>query len=579
MEATRFRIGDFAFDARSGELTRDGERTRLRPQAATALQALAEQAGHLVAREDLIRRIWPEGGSEPDVGLNVSIGQVRAALGDNPDDPVYVETLRGRGYRLVAPVESLASPQDRTLMARALMAAFALVVAGAALSPLLPSDPRPARIAVLPFESVTTGPMDSLAFLRQGLAEDVITTLASTDPARLSVVARTSSFGLAASGLSPTEVGRRLEADYVLQGTLRETSPGVYRVTARLLDSAKDSYVWADQFDRGREGVVGLDDPVAAGVLATLGEVGAVPTANPRLPPGARETVLRSRYLTGQGIRQAGTRAVEELTRVVDEGVDHPAVWIEMANARLLLGQLDEAETALERAAAHGGPQPGYHLAAARVAFYGRRDPVSANRHLALAVGSDPGSGEVRHVYAQTLAAVGSLEEALEHGRVALDLDPVSASVQGDIGWVLYYGRAFGEARSRCASTLALRPDSRGALTCTILSAHFEGTLLEESHRLREAIGLLGGTDEITRTLLKDVAEGDPRPLWEWLLTAGSDAGALNFATRARLAALAGDPNQAAAVLQAAAEAGRAHLWAGVDPAFDALSPAQRKAS
>ena len=576
MDGTRFRVGAFVFDPRSGELTRGDEVQRLRPQAATALEALAEAAGQLVSRGELIERIWPQGGSEPEVGLNVSIGQVRAALGDDADQPAYVETLRGRGYRLIARVEAL-SPTRRSRAGRTWGGVALATLVGSGVLWSLGSLTRPdsVRIAVMPFRAPAPVETDSLAHFRRGLAEDVITALASARPTRIAVLARTSSFGLADAGVEAPALATELAADYVLEGTLRETTPGQYRVTAQLLDASRGTYVWAHQFDRDRAGLVELDGPLAVGVLATVvdtaGWAREGESSSPRLSAADRETLLRARYLIAQRTVTAGQQAVQELTAALGVNPGPDPLWVELANAHLLLGQIDEADSALHRAAMQDSLAPAYLLAAGRVAAFGRRDVHTANRILARAVTEDPGSAEVRHVYAQTLAAVGRLDEAMEHGRVALDLDPVSASVRGDIGWVLYYGGAFEEARARCASTLELRPQSRGALTCLILSAHFDGSLEREASRVQEAVTLLGGSVDEFERLFESVETGDPTSLWEWMLRRGLASGALDPVTGARLAALAGHENQALELLEQAADAGRRHLWAGVDPTFDAL--------
>jgi len=104
----RYRFGVFELDAESGELTKSGSRVRLRPQPCAVLLHLLGKPGELVTRADLQRRLWPEGTHvHYDQGLNSCIKQVRAALGDNPQRPRYIETLSRRGYRFIMRLETV----------------------------------------------------------------------------------------------------------------------------------------------------------------------------------------------------------------------------------------------------------------------------------------------------------------------------------------------------------------------------------------------------------------------------------------------------------------------------------------
>jgi eukaryotic-like serine/threonine-protein kinase len=105
-----YRFGPFALDVRSGELTLNGSRIPLQEKPCSLLLALLEHPGDLVTRDELRLRLWPDDtfvGFED--GLNTAASKLREALGDDPQSPRYVETVRGRGYRLIGEVEPIAS--------------------------------------------------------------------------------------------------------------------------------------------------------------------------------------------------------------------------------------------------------------------------------------------------------------------------------------------------------------------------------------------------------------------------------------------------------------------------------------
>jgi DNA-binding winged helix-turn-helix (wHTH) protein len=104
----RLRFARFELDLDARELLRDGRPVRIQPQPLRVLEILVVQAGTLVTREELRRRVWDEATFvEFDQGLNYCIRQIRLTLGDDAATPVFIETLKKRGYRFTARVEAV----------------------------------------------------------------------------------------------------------------------------------------------------------------------------------------------------------------------------------------------------------------------------------------------------------------------------------------------------------------------------------------------------------------------------------------------------------------------------------------
>src|ERR1700680_3436594 len=107
------RFGLLEIDVRSGELRRQGRRIRLEGQPVHILICLLENPGELVTREELHRRLWPaDTYVNFEHGLNAAVKRLRRALNDSADNPRFVETLPRRGYRFLAPVESIREGED-----------------------------------------------------------------------------------------------------------------------------------------------------------------------------------------------------------------------------------------------------------------------------------------------------------------------------------------------------------------------------------------------------------------------------------------------------------------------------------
>jgi DNA-binding winged helix-turn-helix (wHTH) protein/alpha-beta hydrolase superfamily lysophospholipase len=96
-------FGPFRMDGGARVLTRGGEIVSLTPKAVDTLFVLVERAGHVVTREALIERVWPDAFVEPN-NLAQNVSALRRALGDDNDGRAYIETVPKRGYRFTAPV-------------------------------------------------------------------------------------------------------------------------------------------------------------------------------------------------------------------------------------------------------------------------------------------------------------------------------------------------------------------------------------------------------------------------------------------------------------------------------------------
>ncbi len=103
------RFEGFRADCQSGELFKNGQKLKLSGQPFEVLAMLLQRPGQLVTREELRKKLWPEDTFvDFDHSLNTAINKIREALGDSAENPHFVETLPRRGYRFIAPVESVA---------------------------------------------------------------------------------------------------------------------------------------------------------------------------------------------------------------------------------------------------------------------------------------------------------------------------------------------------------------------------------------------------------------------------------------------------------------------------------------
>lgn len=101
------RFGEFELDLGAGELRRRGRRLKLQPQPFKLLVLLSGRAGQLVTRDEIRQELWRDGTFvDFDQAVNFTIKQIRDALQDVADRPLYIETVPRRGYRFIAPIDT-----------------------------------------------------------------------------------------------------------------------------------------------------------------------------------------------------------------------------------------------------------------------------------------------------------------------------------------------------------------------------------------------------------------------------------------------------------------------------------------
>ena len=105
-KAVVYRFGVFTANPDTGELLKKGARVKLQDQPFRLLCLLLEKSGGIVTKEDVRGRLWPGNTFvEFDASLSVAVGKLRDALGDDSDNPRFIETVPRKGYRFVAPIE------------------------------------------------------------------------------------------------------------------------------------------------------------------------------------------------------------------------------------------------------------------------------------------------------------------------------------------------------------------------------------------------------------------------------------------------------------------------------------------
>jgi DNA-binding winged helix-turn-helix (wHTH) protein/Tfp pilus assembly protein PilF len=361
--SSRYRFGPFELDTRTGELRKDGRRLRLPGRALRAFALLLENAGEVVTREELKRRIWPaEVHVEFEHGLNNSIHRIREALGEARH---ALETLPRRGYRFLGEVERIPAQEiaggrrSYALAAAALLGLVGLILWGLARDGV---DPE-AREALLRgdyflAQKTPESVRKSLASFERALA--VAPDLASAHAGR----ARAFHF-LAALGAIERDQARRETAESAARAL--ELDPTCGPALAILAESRF-------RFSDRRNGVEKLFrraleiEPGAAETHQWYGNFLAI---EGRIDEGLRE-MERARSLDplslhinsdlGALLYQAGERekAMAQFERTLELDAEYPKTHFLLGYVHLAEGKVEAAVEAFEKAIALSPETPKY---------------------------------------------------------------------------------------------------------------------------------------------------------------------------------------------------------------------------
>ncbi len=112
MSPNPFHVGDWRVEPALNQIGRGGRAIRLEPRVMQTLLCLARCPGEVVTREALLAEVWPDA-VVVEKSVTTAVGDLRRALGDDPQSPRYIETIRKGGYRLIAPVTGAAPRSSR----------------------------------------------------------------------------------------------------------------------------------------------------------------------------------------------------------------------------------------------------------------------------------------------------------------------------------------------------------------------------------------------------------------------------------------------------------------------------------
>ena len=476
------RFDAFEVDLNAGQLRKHGTRIRLRHQSFQVLALLLQHPGSVVAREELRRLLWHDDVFvDFDNNLNIVVGRLREALNDSADRPRFIETLPKHGYRFVAPVTPPEQSRDV-------------------------GPNRRTRLVVLPFVNLSGETEHD--YFSDAMTDEIITALASLEPERLAVIARTTSMRFKSSHKDAAHIGRELRVDWVVEGAVRQID-GHTSVNVQLVQGGDQTHLFARKYEASVEKAFDLPTQIAHDLVAHVPGMSDEHLIKPRTGRAnpAKTLAAYKEFLEGRRIVDAGRPAKIVIAREYMEKA--LALDPDFADAHDILAEnywylgyvgylppkqafaagIMHAVRALEidpgRAETH--------------ALLGQFHKIreynwsEVEREMTLALRLNPNSPVVHTRNAVSwLMPQGRVREAAEELERALEIDPLSLLARGWLGIMLVLGRCFERGIEEARKVLDLDPHSFFGHfllgTCFAYQGRFDDAVAEH----RKTVELLG---------------------------------------------------------------------------------------
>jgi TolB-like protein len=350
-------------------------------------------------------------------------------------------------------------------------------------------------IAVMPFADMS--PDGDQEYFCDGMSEEIINEL--TGVSGLRVIARTSAFSFKDKSEDIREIGRKLDVTSILEGSVRKAGDRI-RITAQLISVTDGSHVWSERYDRVLEDVFAVQDEIASAIVErlrvelTAGEQDRLAEAR-EVNPEAHEFYLRGRHVLNRGLFTLlgdpvrVEKSVDFFKQAIAADSNYAPPYAGLANIYSALcrwvapgGNCDLAREAAAKALELDDALVEAHVAMGRVHLTADLNWDTARAEHLRALELNPGSAAAHHGYAIYLTWAAQFEPAIEHAKMALDMDPLDY----DTHLVLMFAtrisrRLYVEAMKLSEAALELFPGDEGFEEFLLWSRVWSGTDVEES--------------------------------------------------------------------------------------------------
>jgi DNA-binding winged helix-turn-helix (wHTH) protein/TolB-like protein len=521
-----YEFGRFRLKVAERVLLREGELVPLTPKVFDILVTLIENGGQVVAKDDLMKRVWPNTFVE-EGNLTQNISLLRKALGETPGGAQFIETVPRRGYRFVAETKQswgdaepagnghkehsletsvqtpvVSTPNTTSQLARIRRTPLFAVVAGLVVVGIIglvyftswgKAENSIQSIAVLPFIDESADP--DAQYINDKIAESLINSLSKLP--QLRVVPRSVVAGYKGKEIDPRKVGEELNVRAVVTGRIRRHGD-IINIQADLIDLQNVAQLWGQHYDHKVSDVLLVQDDISRDIFENL-RVKLNVEEKKQLE--AYRLYLKGRNAWNKRTSDALQEAIDFFNQAIAIDPNYGAAYAGLAdcyNMLVVYGRLEpkegfpKAKEAAERALEIDESSAEAHSSLAFIKFRWDWDRSATEREFQTAIKLKPAYAPAHQWYSSYLVAVERFDEAIAEAKRTEELEPLSFVASSHLGWIYYLAGQNDKAIEQCRKILERDPSSFPARRYLGLAYEAKGMYSEATAEFQTGVKLSG---------------------------------------------------------------------------------------
>jgi serine/threonine-protein kinase len=345
-------------------------------------------------------------------------------------------------------------------------------------------------IAVLPFTDLSADKEQE--YFCDGMAEEIINALTQVESLR--VVARTSAFSFKGKDIDIREIGRKLNVETLLEGSVRKAGNRL-RITAQLVNVADGYHLWSERYDREMEDIFAIQEEISLSIVDKL-KVKLLKEEKAKLvkrytdDPEAYSLYLKGRYFWNRRYEGGLQKGIEYFLQAIEKDPLYALAHAGIADCYNQFGlwgflppkeAYPKAKVAVAKALEIDDTLAEAYASLGWIKMFYDWDWAEAEKAFKRALELNPNYATVHYYYGLYLGVIGCGIEAISEAKKSVELDPLCLVHNAVLGFELYLRRQFDEAIEQLHKTLEM--DSNFAVTC-----FFHGLSYMGKERWEEAI-------------------------------------------------------------------------------------------
>ena len=323
-------------------------------------------------------------------------------------------------------------------------------------------------IAVLPFEDLS--PQKDQGYFCEGLADELINRLTNVE--NLRVPARTSAFSFKEKNLDVREIGKRLNVETILEGSIRKADKKI-RITVQLINVVDGYPIWSEQFDKELTDIFLIQDEISLAIAEKL-KINLLGGLKEKFVKHDTEDVeaynfyLKGRFYWSKRTEEDVKKGIDNFQQAIEKDPSYAAAYAGLADCYNAFGwyrvlppkeAFSRAKATALKALEIDKTLAEAHASLAYAKFYYDWDWPGAEKEFRLSSELNATYPTTPHWHAEYLAAMGRVDEAIAEKERASKLDPLSMVINSTIGWMSYFARKYDQAIEQIKKASEIDPN------------------------------------------------------------------------------------------------------------------------